>query len=249
MAIFLGGSPWVGRVNHFFDLLSDLSTGIPIQTQFVLWFEGFPVDLINQVVRYESYARAYNAWGNIAAFVDDQTSDPLQHIKGCIFAQGVNTPTEGIATDRVGENYRGGYVKGPITTARNDFNNFEVSFLETNLSFADMVLRPWSIMVAHRSLLARAEDTGPNASPIQPGVNGIKTNMVLFHLAKTGPGSSPIVRKQYNFYDCVPVSISSEDYSSLGDEMKLRQVSFLYSYYTCSADPNMVDGFIGREIL
>lgn len=237
------GSPFTGRIPHFFDLLSELAISIPIQSQWVLLFQGFPTQLITQVTQFEGYQRVdqSSSWSNVKIFVDAETSDPLQQTKGCIFAQKINTPSEGFETNRVGDNYKGGFVKGPVSTARKEFNTFDVSFLETSLSFADMVLRPWSIMASHHGLMAREGDTtGNQLTPAQSNTNGIKANISVFHLGKAGAGVPMIVRKQYNFYDCVPTSISSESYTYIQDEAVYRDVSFLYSYYTSDASPEMV---------
>ena len=236
------GDTFSGRIPHFFDLLGQLPTSIPIQSQWVLIFQGFPTDLINRVGRYEAYEKAdpSTSWRNVQLFTDVETSAPLQLLKGCVFAQKINTPSEGIDYIRVGENYKGGYVKGPVTGTRADFNTFDASFLETNLSFADMVLRPWSIMAAHQGLFAREADTVGGLTPRNGGLAGIKTNISIYHLGKAGAGIPPIVRKLYNFYECVPISVDSESYSYITDEMVLRNVSFLYSYYTSDADPNIV---------
>src|SRR5579864_5107173 len=142
-------------------------------------------------------------------------------------------PIDGIESGRAGE-FTGGYVRGVYTTQRKDFGLFDVSFLDTNLSFADSVLRPWSIMAAHRSLIARASDTNAstNATNTPNQGNGVKTNIIVYHLAKDGADQPMIVREQYNFYDCVPVDIDGPHYSSEGEQVVLRQIKFLYSYYT-----------------
>jgi hypothetical protein len=223
------GSPFTHRIPHFFDLLSTQAHSIPIQSQWVLYIHSFPSRIISQVREFEDYTAGSGHWSNVAILVDNETADPVQRIKGCIFANQINTPTETLNIERPGDNYKGGFVKGPVSTSRADFNNFTVSFLETNASFADMVLRPWAIMVAHYGLIARENESADNR---------IKTNMTVYHLAKAGYGVSPIIRKQFNFYGVVPINISSDDYTSDAESAtKTRQVDFLYNYYTADADP------------
>lgn len=229
----IDSTKFTNRVPHFFDLLSNQATSIPIQSQWVLEFSTLPFELINQVGEYETYlstsSKSIGNW-NISASVAIAKDRSLQNEKGCIFAQSVVMPTDGMESQRVGS-FTGAYVKGLVTTARTEFERFSVSFLETTLSFADMVLRPWAIMASHKSLIARPTDTPAGAS----GSGSIKANIQVYHLAKTGHGKAPIIRKQFSFYDCVPVFIDTEEYSSQGEKVIERQVNFIYSYYTLQA--------------
>ncbi len=231
----INSTEFTGRVPHFFDLLSRQDISLPNQSQWVMEFSTIPSALINQISQYESFQTTSSAsignW-NINGSVALATDRTLQNDKGCIFAQSVVMPAEGTATERVGE-YMGAYVKGIVTTKRNEFENFSVSFLETNLSFADMVLRPWTIMAAHKSLIARPTDLVAGAS----GNSSIKANIQIYHLAKAGYGIAPIIRKQFSFYDCVPVSIDTEEYNYGDGKVIQRQINFVYSYYTLQA-PN-----------
>jgi len=218
------------RIPAFFDLLGQQDTSIPIQSQWVLVFDHFPTDVITDVKVLEAFSSSQGAlsWDIQNAF-SKAIANPLQTTKGCIFAQAVNLPPDGFENARVGEFY-GGYVKGLISTTRKEFGTFSASFLETNLSFADAVLRPWSIVVAHKSLIARdaamqsVTSAGPNKA--------LKTRITVMQLGKAGWGVTPVIRKQFNFYDCVPCSIDSEEYSYEGEKVVQRQVEFLYTYYT-----------------
>ncbi len=221
---------FMGRVPAFFDLLGQQNTSIPIQSQWVLVFDHFPTTVISDVKKLEQYA---GAQGNISWDIQDAFSklvaSPLQQTLGCIFAQGIQLPPDGFDNLRVGE-YYGGYVKGLISTNRKEFGTFGVSFLETNLSFAEGVLRPWSIVVAHKSLIARGTALPNSTTPAQS--TDLKTTITVYQLGKAGYGVPPVIRKQFSFYNCVPSSIDSEEYSYEGEKVIQRQVEFLFSYYT-----------------
>lgn len=219
-----------GPIPYFLGLLAQYNTAIPIQSQWILEFESIPKSLIDKVSQYENYILAdkESIWKH-SSHTAILTEDGYQKVKGCIFAQSVKMPPDGVATERVGD-YNGGYVKGLVTGTRMDFGTFDTAFLETNLSFADIVLRPWSIMASHRSLIARGnskKEKGISSSP-----SGAGTNVNVYHLAKAGAGKPMIVRKHFIFYDCFPVSVDSEEYNYSGDKIIQRQVSFGYSYYS-----------------
>jgi hypothetical protein len=221
------------RIPHFFDLLSKFGTSIPVESQWVVWIQQFPEVIIKRVLQFENYPEG-DVWTNIGPTISRAVADPLQKIKGCIFANQVSIPGESVAIDHAGEGYRGGYVKGPLTTARAEFGNLTINFVETNLSFGDLVMRPWAIMVGHLGLLARETDDQNHL---------IKTNINVYHLAKAGAGKPMVIRKQFNFYNCVPISVSSEEYNYEGaSQTKMRQVEFLYSYYTSSTSPSIARG-------
>lgn len=221
----LADTQFTHKIPYFLDLLSRYNTAIPIQSQWMLVVNAFPSAIIEQVKEYEAFAKSdkSDSW-NISAHIDRLTEDAVQKTKGCIFAQDVKMPPDGIGVERVGD-FNGAYVKGGITTTRTDFGTLDASFLETNLSFVDLVLRPWAIMSAHKSLIARSA-----------GGNNLKTNIDVYHLGKNGAYTEMVVRKHYTFYNCVPVSIDSEVYSYTGEKVQQRQVSFAYSYYTISKD-------------
>jgi hypothetical protein len=151
-------------------------------------------------------------------------TEDTQDIIGCIFAQGVNLPGETIKTEYVGikEGSNRGFLNAPIINGRTDYEPMEIGFLETNQSFADGLLRPWSILVAHEGLLAKS-------NPIE----SIKADIHVYQLARAGGDTIPnIVRKHWIFKECAPIYISSEEltYASSNDYGK-RQVKFAYNSY------------------
>jgi hypothetical protein len=81
-------------------------------------------------------------------------------------------------------------------------------------------MRPWSILVAHKGLIATSKDTD------------IKATIVVHQLKRIGTDWSSAIRKTFVFNNCAPINIASEtlDYSSSSDFPKL-QVKFAYSRY------------------
>lgn len=160
-------------------------------------------------------------WGT-SQIISDTWTTQTQNTIGCIFAQGVNLPGESIKTEHVGikEGSNRGFLNAPIINGRTDYEPMEIGFLETNQSFVDGVLRPWSILVSHEGLLAR------------PRNESIKADIHVYQLAKAGETVPNIVRKAWTFKDCVPTFVSPEQltYASSNDYGK-RQAQFVYNSY------------------
>ena len=102
----------------------------------------------------------------------------------------------------------------------------EVGFLETNNSFVDTFLRPWSIIVAHKGLIATQLS------------DSIKATIKLHQLARNGKDDTrSLIRKTFVFENCAPINISNEslDYSPSTDFPKM-QAKFAYSRYYIQSD-------------
>lgn len=150
-------------------------------------------------------------------------TEQTQDVIGCIFAQGVSIPGEDITIERAGitEGSKNGFINAPIVNGRADFTPLQISFLETNRSFADGVMRPWSVVVGHQGLIAQE--------------NSIKANIHIYQLAKNGEESTNIIRKAWTFFDCVPTQITAEELTYGTGDFGKRQIYFAYNYYTLVA--------------
>ena len=113
-----------------------------------------------------------------------------------------------------------GFLKAPIITNRQELQQLQCVFKETNCSYTDLFMRPWAILAGHKGLHAR------------PQSESIKANIVVYQMARTGEGERPIIRKAFQFYDAVPVSVNAEDKDYDGDQLVQRQVSFTYGSYS-----------------
>lgn len=165
-------------------------------------------------------------WDTNMMIYDTVTHD-TQSVIGCIFAQGVNLPGETVKSEYVGikDGSNRGFLNAPIINGRTDYEPLEVGFLETNQSFVDGFLRPWSILVAHEGLLAKYDPA-----------ESIKADIYVYQLARAGfkeyDTIPNIIRKEWIFKDCAPIYISPEEltYASSNDYGK-RQVKFAYNSY------------------
>lgn len=167
------------------------------------------------------------------ALFNERTQDTI----GCIFADSVRVPGESsLITTIGGAGEHGGHLGGQAMAGRSALTPLEIGFRETNLSFTEFFLRPWNIISSYKGLLA--DDGGLSSSSGASYWGGsIKSNIHLYQLARGGDGydscSSSVIRKQFHFYDAVPIKINDDDLQSDGGAgLNKRQVSFTYQYYT-----------------
>jgi len=157
------------------------------------------------------------------------TSYPFQRIIGCIFAQEFNIA----ALDRVGtedviiENH-GGLIPGVAISNRDGYanNRLTLSFLETNTSFADLVIRPWSILTSHYGLTARNPDDDNEQ------LKNIKTNILVMEYTRSYQKLSQIPRKVWSFYGCAPVNVDSrQNVMRHSDDVKTYKTEWVFQRY------------------
>ena len=219
-----------GFVEDFFGKLSNWSGAIPLQSFWVIIIT-FPQGLQS---RLNSYVNGYDhrPWFGTAGGQGgyDQSvfynliSSPWQnHVKsdyayGCFFARSINIPGEKIDTTTVNVVNQGLQFPGLIR-GRSTVSEASVSFMETNDSFIDIVLRPWAILGSYLGAVAR------------PRGDSIKGTIDAIFYGKTDPGSNLIVRKSFKLNDVIPIEINSQEYTQAGDALLVRPVRFLYSTY------------------
>jgi len=168
----------------------------------------------------------FQPWEISQGTVDDLTKpeyqQTIENLMGCVFAQEVSIPGETITATQ--ENLNWGGLQTPyIIKGRNSFDKIKMSFLETNASFADLVIRPWIVLASHLGLIARSPGSPKN----------VKCDfMDVIQFAKTGPYSSVAIRKIVRYYDVVPVTLDSLTLSHLEEGLKRRNVSFIYNGYS-----------------
>ena len=172
----------------------------------------------------------------------------FQTTVGCAFAQTVQMPPEQIATDYVGIPNSRGFLQGPVITTRQRFASVNIEFLETNLSFIDMLLRPWAILGSHFGSIARRD------TPITTDIMVINFSKAGFEPEfqthtysndsnEHGPGttytddvpinkSGFVPRKIWLFHGAQPINIGQErvSYTEEGS-VDRRNVEWIFKRY------------------
>jgi len=209
LGINLGGSSadMSQLYQWFFEVLLTKSNSLPIQSLWLLYFTEIPKqqNTGTQFREHQGGSSVYITGEQILKSSD--SSKP-----GMIFAHAVKIPGDGFESQRVGLSMTG-LPKGIISNNRKDYENLNISFLETNYSFTDNLLRPWSVMVSYQGLKT-----------------SLKTDVTIVQLMKTPQGFKQ--RNMWTFKQVCPVNIDTQEYDYGADKVVMRQVEFAYNDYS-----------------
>lgn len=204
-----GNSALIDPYGIFYNNLITTVNNIPIKPLWMAFFDdALPIgELINyRFIPYDTNSNIFAAHA--------QGGSPF----GALFAHGINIPGENNDITRVqsGESGFNGFLGGLHSTGRAGGNNLkvEISFLETNYSFTDFLLRPWSLAVA---------TLGLKQSSLK-----VKT-LECWQFTKTPQGFIP--SKKYRFYNVAPIGVDSQQYDYEASKPTYRQVTFIFDHY------------------
>jgi hypothetical protein len=223
--ITFGGEPDIqqGHIPYFHRMLCQWAYAVAQQFSFVVVIEAVNKDYLLNKFRSTMKTIEPPGW-DVESMVSDTWKRDTQEVVGCIFANAVRIPGENTTTERVGvsEGSRRGFINAPIISGRADFSPLDIGFNETNQSFIDGILRPWTIIAAHEGLMAR------------PSNQSIKANIQIYQLARAMDDKSEkknIIRKHWTFEGCVPINVVEEDLGYNATDYGKRQVQFVYNSY------------------
>lgn len=216
----------------FQQFLSDPSTSIPIDSNFIVNIERFPEALKNFV---DGDIRGYEPGSWDIGDTNQKLTDLLEapaYNHACLFANGITIPNETIGARRIGPaddfgEYSGGLISGIVSTSRTQKAPLDIVFLETTDSFIDAVIRPWIIATSHYGLFAR-----------EPGSKyNVKSNISLYMYDSRSTELSKI-RKKFVFIDCAPLSVEDRQVVYGVSDVGKVKCSWTYSYYTVETFTN-----------
>jgi len=218
-------------IPNFLPLINIEKYSIPIEANFAVTIENlFEPDSgildklgdVEEIISPSKTVRVLNSrlWNNLTTLTK----------AGIFFANSVTVPGESSSTARVGmaqvNNLFGGLLSAPILKGRADAANLDISFIETNMSFVDSVMRPWSIAISQFGLFAREPTSWQN----------FKTNVSINYLNKRAYSDEDYsIRKRITFFDAAPVSVEgyTSKYGATGANVQTRtsKTSWVYSTY------------------
>lgn len=208
--------PIISPRNYFLQQMESWISSPSHATQWIVLFDSFPKTLKTQVLQELEPITGDKLGWNIP--YTQLTNYFLQKTIGCVFAQGFDLPRE-----RAGVEYpesKRGFRGSPYATNRSPHQNFTLNFLETNVSFADGICRPWAALTSHKGLVARPED------------ESIKTNVTVIQYGRTNQYLSPIARKIWTFFDVACVGVEKTNYDYKNNDVEIRTgVEFVFSTY------------------
>lgn len=214
-----------GPIQYYLDFLSKWAGSVALSNQFLIYFNLDSVPAIqNSVSRYISNLDSsdWNVSQKTITSLLDKKYHNIDKRVGCVFARSVTIPSEAARVERTGLNY-GAHIAPIIVTGRNAPSNFECTFLETNASFVDLVIRPWIILTSHYGLVAR--------NPLSR--KQVKCNYVdIVQYAKSGISTAPFIRKLVRFNGVVPTNINQYSIAHTEDGLANRTVTFAFNNYS-----------------
>ena len=226
----LPGAPLVSFRDSFLNSLSQWTTSIPLNTQFIILIDNFPQGLTTKVLQ-SLEPNVHSTGFDIDLPKEVSTNFKNQALVGCIFANQFSIPDDVIEADKASIQNNRGFIAGSVLKNRGNFGNFNLSLRETNTSFVDFVIRPWVIMAGHYGLVAR------NPDDAEEMLKNPKTNLTVVQYTRSKEGLSQIPRKTWRFYNCVPTSISQRDYGYQEDEtVKNFNTSWTFDHYEVSSN-------------
>lgn len=146
---------------------------------------------------------------------------------GCLFCEAIDLPGEGSTPVAEGSLKYNSYIRGYVGAGRNDFPIMRMSFLETNVSFADSILRGWSLATAKFGMIARNGSLQNGA----PDPKNYRTDMTCIRYVATPRGAE--IKGIFNFKDACCISIDNQElnHDHLATTIK-RNAQFIYHSYT-----------------
>lgn len=219
------GTPLISTRDFFLSQMESWFTAIPMRTQWMLLIQGYPQLLQTEVVHsLEDKVGNYNNF-DINQAVSILKSYPLNKVIGCVFAQGINIPSAqklSTSKNKIFNDKQRGFTPGQISEGRESFENLTIQFRETNTSFVDFVVRPWSMLSSHFGFVARE----------QSDLRDVSTTISILQFTRSYQKISQIPRKIWTFYNCFPVSVSNQNLTYDKEDMEVNSTEWTYSNYS-----------------
>lgn len=242
MGIKINGSENNSIHSAFWNALTKNSDSLALSQ---LWLCGINKDKLNEIVGEvyielpkfeEPIWKETDVIGAGSAALDDANWNSVFPARSApsiyLWTQSASFLGDGLDVSRVGSS-QSGSIKGLISEGRKDFNTTNITFLESNISFVDGVLRPWAALVGHRSLKDRT----------------LRCDIEVFCLEKWSLYWPLKIRKSIVYKNAVPVNIDVEEYNYTGDKLIQRQVEFAFDRYEMKIYSGSVNGSITAKDL
>lgn len=203
------------------NFLIKRESSIPKGAQWAIVFENLSTLLpaISKAYSYEPGDISPWKTENAASII--LTKD-YQENNGCMFCQAIGLPGDGTEAVVEGNIKSNNFIRSYVGAGRSDFPIMRMTFLDTNVSFADTFLRGWSLATANFGLIMRSNPK-------------YRTNLTCYKFGISPNG--PYVLQQMHFKDICCIGVSEEEYQySPTSAPVLREARFVYNSYTIDAE-------------
>lgn len=214
-------------VPYFLQILSTPAGSLPKGAQWIVAFEDLPGKILPGIANALKYEG--KEW-QIQSAAEVVTGELYQNTSGCVFCQAIGLPSESMTANLGGDLQENAFLRGFVGQGRNQDTSMRMTFLDTNVSFADNFLRPWSISTANFGLIARED-----------GDKQYRTNAHYYKLGSYSSKQPPVVTMKVSFYGICCVGVTQEEYSyNTASSPINREATFIYNYYSIdsSSSPN-----------
>lgn len=205
-----------GQIPFFlYEYLGRPASALPKNGLWVVDFENLQEirPALKEAAKLER--RSWNINENIDLLIN--TSEYKR--KGCLFVHAIQVPGDSFVANPEGIQQQN-LIRAFVGGGRDAFTNLQITFLDTNVSFVENIIRPWVLATARYGMKARS---------------GNKKYRVDFTVYKLGVISSvepPIILQKYTFFGACPISVTSEEYNYVGATSPvLREASFVFNDY------------------
>lgn len=207
-----------GQIPFFLsEFLSRPASALPKNSLWVVEFENME-SIRPTLLKVAELERA--AW-NIEENMFLLTNDASYKQKGCLFVHRVQVPGDSFTANPEGIQQHN-LVRTFVGAGRDSFTNLQITFLDTNVSFVENIIRPWVLATARFGMKYRSEEG-----------KRYRINFCVYKLGVISPLQPPTVLQKYTFYNACPTSVSMEDYSYDSTPYPLlRDVSFIFDDYS-----------------
>jgi hypothetical protein len=208
---------------------------IPKGSQWALVMDDLPTKILPAItLAYSREPGGKTRWDSERAARVILTPD-YQHTRGCMFCQAVSIPGEGSTAVVEGGIKHTGLIRSYVGGGRNDFGIMRMSFIDTNISFADSFLRGWALATSHFGMIAR-ENSPKN----------YRTNATIYKFGITPKGPTVLSSFTLEGLCCISVSEEEANYDPSTNFVR-REAQFVYHNYSYNAGSNLDSRIINNS--
>jgi hypothetical protein len=183
--------------------------------KWAVFFDNLKETILPGII--EAYKGEPTQSWNVEKAANTILTKDYQNTHGCLFCQAISIPGEGSTPVPEGIKYNS-YIRSYVGAGRNDFPLMRMSFLETNVSFADSFLRGWALATSKFGMIARS------------GVKKYRTNMSCYRYTISPQGISISQKMRFEGICCINVDELEYNYDHPTVVTK-RNAQFVYHNY------------------
>jgi hypothetical protein len=214
--------------NRFLDLISRWEYDVPLTTQ---WFVTITPENESYLMSKLNGRNSSGIYKDNGIILGQKQLDKLYNsttrgvisdpdASGLFFVQNMKLPKESFSVTTATVENMGGYLKSAVGGDRIGMSEKSLSlgFLETNLDFNDGIIKPWIITASYEGLIALS-------------TSSIKATIRVSQYTKARGFDKKPRRKLFEFFGCVPYSISDSELNYEGERIDIKTVDWVFTNY------------------